>query len=386
MKKVGIIPLRKGSKSIIGKNKKKLVGRPLFTWVLSEAIFSNLDEVYIFTDDDLIIDYVNKNYLWSSKVKSLKRGDVNANDTASTESALLEFSELINDDFDILCLLQATSPLTSSEDINRCLDKVLVEKFDSSLSVVKTHRFVWSEEGNPVNYNVFDRPRRQDFEGLLIENGAIYVTKKDSFLKSKNRVSERIGLVEMNEDSLTEIDTENDWVIVEQLLKNKLRKHRSPKEITNLVLDVDGVFTQGTVAFGLEGEVSKEFDMRDGMGLEILREQGVNVIVMTSEDSDLVKQRMKKLKITDAYFGIKDKYSLLKSISIKENINFNNIAYIGDDINDMASMCAVGWSFSPANSMSKIKNISDIILNNEGGKGVIREASEFIINYNKRYE
>ena len=386
MKKVGIIPLRKGSKSIIGKNKKKILGRPLFSWVLAEAVFSNLDEVYIFTDDDFIIEFVSKNYTWSSKVKTLKRNDENANDKATTESAIFEFSKLIDHDFDILCLLQATSPLTTSIDINNCLDKILIENYDSSLSVVRTHRFIWSENGEPVNYDFLNRPRRQDFKGLLVENGAVYTTKKESFTKVNNRISGNIGLVEMEEDTLVEIDTENDWLVVEQLLKNRLKKQRIAQQIKHLILDVDGVFTNGTVAFGKDGEIFKEFDMRDGMGLEVLREQGVEVMVMTSEDSELVKQRMNKLKIDNAYLGVKDKFSLLKFISIKENVNFNTMAYVGDDINDLAPMCAVGWSFTPANAMLKIKEIADVILTNEGGKGAIREVSNFIINYNKRYE
>ena len=147
-----------------------MVGRPLFSWVLSEAIFSNLDAVYVFTDDAEIIDYVTKNYAWSPKVKALLRNDENATETASTESTILEFSEKINQDFDLLCLLQATSPLTTSEAINAGIDKIVNENFDSSLSVVKTHRFTWNENGTPQNYDVFNRPRRQDFEGLLIEN------------------------------------------------------------------------------------------------------------------------------------------------------------------------------------------------------------------------
>ena len=96
MKKVAIIPLRKDSKAIPGKNKKKMVGRPLFSWVLTEAIFSDLDEIYVFTDDQEIIDFVTKEYHWTKKVKALLRNEQNASDTASTESAMLEFSEKIN--------------------------------------------------------------------------------------------------------------------------------------------------------------------------------------------------------------------------------------------------------------------------------------------------
>src|SRR6218665_3066061 len=126
MKKTAIIPLRKNSKGIPGKNKKKMLGRPLFSWVLTAAIFSELDEVYVFTDDEDIISYVNKEYFWTPKVKTLLRNDENASDIASTESAMIEFAELITNDFDILCLLQATSPLTKAQDINTALSEILV--------------------------------------------------------------------------------------------------------------------------------------------------------------------------------------------------------------------------------------------------------------------
>ena len=129
MKKTAIIPLRKDSKAIPGKNKKKMVGRPLFSWVLTEAIFSDLDEIYVFTDDQEIIDFVTKEYHWTKKVKALLRNEQNASDTASTESAMLEFSEKINHDYDVLCLLQATSPFTLAENINEAITKVVSAAF-----------------------------------------------------------------------------------------------------------------------------------------------------------------------------------------------------------------------------------------------------------------
>ena len=134
MKNIAVIPLRKGSKGILGKNKNKMVGRPLFSWVLTEAIFSNLDEVYVFTDDIEIINFIEKEYHWTSKVKALLRNEENANDTATTESVLLEFSDKINYEYTILCLIQATSPLILADDINKGLEKITKESFDSHVA------------------------------------------------------------------------------------------------------------------------------------------------------------------------------------------------------------------------------------------------------------
>lgn len=386
MKKIGVIPLRRDSKGIPGKNKKKLLGRPLFSWVLTEAIFSDLDTVYVFTNDEEIIAYIQNEYHWTNKVIALLRSDENASDTASTESVMLEFTEKINYEFSVLCLLQATSAFTLADDINKTLSKITTGAFDSALTVVRTHRFAWNSNGTPQNYDVFNRPRRQDFDGLLIENGAVYATAKAAFLKTQNRVSGRIGLVEMAEESLTEVDSMTDWIITENLLAERQKRNKSSQRIQYLVLDVDGVFTDGGVYYNADGEMAKRFDMRDGMGLEILRQNGVSVIVLTSEDSQLVAQRMKKLKIGDTFLGLKDKYSFLKHILAAKNSSFSSVAYMGDDVNDLANICASGWSFAPANAVAKVQQHADIVLRSDSGAGAIREVCETILKYNMRYE
>lgn len=386
MKKVAIIPLRAGSKGIPGKNRKRLLGRPLFTWSLGEAISSNLDEIYVYTDDKKIIEFVNKEYDWCKKVKILERSESSATDTASTEFAMQEFSTKIKENYDILCLLQATSPLIKKENINDCLERLEKEGYDSALSVVKTKRFIWNENGESLNYDYKNRPRRQDFNGLLIENGAVYATTKSQFLSSGIRIGGKIAIVEMAEDSLIEIDEKEDWIIVEKLIENNIKKNKElNKKIKLLCLDVDGVFTDGNVTNDAEGEFSKVFSMRDGMGLEILRENGVEVIVMTSENSKIVENRMRKLNLVDnLYMGVKDKYSRLESVLKNKKLTRAEIAYIGDDINDLSNLLSVGWGIAPNDCVEEVKISVDLLLNNSGGNKAIREAVDFIIKYNSR--
>ncbi len=382
---IGFIPLRKNSKGIPNKNKKKLLGRPLFTWVLTEAIFSRLEHIFIFTDDEEIIAYTQKNFYWTGKLSCLKRSAANARDESSTEAAILEFCNTAKVDFKVFCLLQATSPLTRRQDINKALDSIALKGVDAVLSVVKTHRFIWSKEGKNLNYDYRKRPRRQDFEGLLIENGAIYCTGKDALLSSGNRLSGNITPIEMPEDSMVEIDTEKDWTVVEQLLIANFKQGKTPSPIQYLMLDVDGVFTDGRVVYGKEGEWSKTFDIRDGMGLEIIREHGIKVMVMTSEDSLLVGQRMKKLNIEDTFLGVKDKYSFLEHLCLDRGIPRASIAYIGDDRNDMANLLSAGWGICPANATKDVRYHADLVLKQPSADGAIREAIEFILNYNKRF-
>ena len=384
MKKIGFIPLRKGSKGIPGKNKRKMVGRPLFTWVLGAAYFSDLDEVIVYTDDETIINFIQKEYHYTSKIKVVHRPEATATDTASTESAMLAYAEQIQYDFDVFCLLQATSPFTTSENINESLQK-LNKGFDSTVSVVHTHRFLWNEDGTPINYDYTNRPRRQDFKGLLVENGAVYTCTKSVLKNKQNRLGDKVAVVKMPEDSLLEIDSETDWIAIEQLLIERQQRAKRTSPLTHFVLDVDGVFTDGSITYTKDGEHTKRFDMRDGMGLEILRQFNIKVIIMTSENSELVAKRMQKLQIKDTYLGVKDKFTLLQKIAKDDGISLSHFAYIGDDVNDLANICSVGWSFAPNNATAIVKLNADVVLSKDSANGAIREACEFISTYNKRF-
>src|SRR5512133_695189 len=117
--KVGVIPLRSGSKGIPGKNKKELVGRPLYSWTLSEALESALDRIIVYSDDEEILQEVSLRYGATGKAIAMRRPDHTARDGSSTESALIELARQIDYDFETLTLIQATSPLTRSGDIDR---------------------------------------------------------------------------------------------------------------------------------------------------------------------------------------------------------------------------------------------------------------------------
>lgn len=386
MKKVAIIPLRAGSKGIPGKNKKKLLGRPLFCWSLGEAIRSQLDEVYVYTDDEGIINFINKEYTWTDKVKVLRRSAASATDTSSTEDAMMEFSNVIKQDYEVLVLLQATSPMLTAADIDATLAEVEHGK-DSALTVVHTKRFIWSKSGESLNYDYLKRPRRQDFEeGLMIENGAVYASTKTQFLSSGNRLGGSIGVVEMPEDTLYEIDELQDWLVVEQLLSKRLMKQKGAiGKIKLLVLDVDGVFTNATVTNNAQGEFSKTFSMRDGMGLEVLRENGVEVAIMTSEISDVVQSRMDKLQIKEVFLGVKDKYARLNEVLATKGLTRKEVAYMGDDINDLANISSVALGVCPADAVLDVLQSADLVVSKQGGAGAIRELAEFIMKNNKRF-
>jgi len=133
---------------------------------------------------------------------------------------MLEFiSEEKLADSDVFMLVQATSPLTRTQDFDGALEKYSESGKDSLLTVVRTKRFFWDEEGSPLNYDFNNRPRRQDFDGLLIENGAFYINRVSNIRQAKNRLSGEVCYYEMPEYTSIEIDENHDWLIAEQLMR-----------------------------------------------------------------------------------------------------------------------------------------------------------------------
>ena len=218
---MAFIPVRGGSKSIPLKNIKPFCGKPLIYWTAKAANdCPQIDVVYIATDSEKISDTV-KSFDFE-KIQVIGRSASTANDTASTESAMLEFAGKFN--FENIILIQATSPLLSTYDLNGGISKYISRNYDSLLSVVRQKKFIWREVGDAslaVNYNPLERPRRQDWAGYLVENGAFYITSRENLLQSNCRISGRIGLYEMSEETYFEIDELSDWLIMENLFAKK---------------------------------------------------------------------------------------------------------------------------------------------------------------------
>ncbi|MEI7726021.1 MAG: HAD-IIIA family hydrolase [Bacteroidota bacterium] len=151
-------------------------------------------------------------------------------------------------------------------------------------------------------------------------------------------------------------------------------------KIKLLLTDCDGVLTDGGVYYSNTGEAMKRFSLRDGMGVERLRKFAeVETGVVTGEKSEIVHHRVEKLGITEYHPGSLDKLSTLKQIMQTRNISADQVAYIGDDINDLEIMQNVGLSACPKDAMSLIRKTANLIMINKGGHGAFREFAEIII-------
>ena len=381
---IAFIPARCGSESIPFKNIKIICGKPLIYWSLLTLTKSkNIDQIYVATDcneiKDTVIDFNFDN------VQIFDRSSTNASNTASTESVILEF--LDNNIFsgeDLFVLVQVTTPFTSSDNFDNAINTIKSSnKIDSILSCVETTRFFWTKNGKPINYDYNSRPRRQDFEGILMENGAFYINTVANIKKYKNRLSGNIHPYLMPEYSAIEADEEDDWLIIEKLMYKYVLNNKPSKTIKLFATDVDGVLTDAGMYYDNNGNELKKFNTHDGMAFKILKEKGIFTAMITSEKTNIVKLRASKLQVDYLFQGVKggEKLEVLKKICIEKNMSLSEVAYIGDDINDYNVLSSVGFPACPMNAITNIKNIEGIThLSKSGGDGAVREFVELLLN------
>lgn len=144
-----------------------------------------------------------------------------------------------------------------------------------------------------------------------------------------------------------------------------------------LVMDVDGTLTDGRIYIGAQGEVMKAFDVRDGYAIvHILPQLGITPVIITGRSSAIVEQRAKELKITELYQGVADKLAKLKEVAVKFGASADEIAYIGDDLNDLNCIRYCGMTACPADAISDVRNAVEYACKYTGGRGAVREFIE----------
>ncbi len=187
-----------------------LAGRPLIYYAIQASKKSLVEETWVSSDSDEILD-ISKNL----GAKTIKRPKELSDDNAPSESALIHFAE--NVDFDILVFIQCTSPLIKFQDINKGLEKIKI--FDSIVSVSETHQMFWNAKG-PL-YDINKRARRQNSIKRYLETGSFFITSKKNLLKYQNRLSGNIGFVEIPKYRSFDIDSFDDLKIVELIINSK---------------------------------------------------------------------------------------------------------------------------------------------------------------------
>ena len=151
------------------------------------------------------------------------------------------------------------------------------------------------------------------------------------------------------------------------------------QDITTFFLDVDGVLTDAGMYYAESGDELKKFNTRDGMGIKLLQRAGLVTALMTQESTKLVARRGEKLAIPEVHQGVMDKLPALQAMAARHGVTLREVAYMGDDINDLAALRAVGFSAAPADALPAIRKAVSHVCRAKGGEGAVREVAEMIL-------
>lgn len=156
--------------------------------------------------------------------------------------------------------------------------------------------------------------------------------------------------------------------------------------IQMIVFDVDGVLTGGQIIFGQSGEVMKIFHAQDGLGISAAHKAGLKTAIITGRQSDIVRLRSTELKVTHVYQGVVNKLEGLQDLLDKYNLSPHQVAYVGDDLNDLPILLQVGLALAVANAVDEVKECAHYIAKKQGGQGAVREIIELILKAQGKWQ
>ncbi|EAQ81616.1 acylneuraminate cytidylyltransferase [Blastopirellula marina] len=387
-----IIPARGGSVTIPRKNLISIAGKPLIVWTIEAArSAATVERVIVTTDDGEIADVSRK-----AGAEVVVRPEALSGPDASSESALMHVLETYLADGkslpDSIAFLQCTSPLTRAEDIDGTVGALYRDKADTALAVVPFHYFLWkkgaSADAEGVNHDKSARLLRQQREQEYLEAGAVYVMRTKGFLERRFRFFGKTAMYEMPIRRRWEIDESDDIPIVEALLAvdasrlaesaGRVRRFPRVQDVDAVVFDFDGVFTDNKVHVNADGTETVVCNRADGLGLGLLRETGVPLLVLSKERNTIASVRCKKLDIP-CQLGIDDKLTFLKAWVEERGFALQRIVYVGNDVNDVECLDAVGYGAIVADAEAALFSEGRYVLRRAGGEGAVREVCDFLL-------
>lgn len=376
---VAIIPARGGSKGVPRKNVQRVGGVPLVARAVHSALAADgIDLVVVSTDDDEIAQVSA-----AAGARVVRRPADIAGDTASSESAILHAMDELDrsgESAHIVAFLQATSPFIRSDALAAAVREVSGDRADSVFSAHETYGFLWgrtdTDAAVALNHDAAHRPRRQDREPHFLETGAFYVFRADGFREAQHRFFGRIRIAEVPEWTAIEIDDEQQLRIARSLAGLHETTERIP--VRAIVTDFDGVHTDDTASVDAAGTESVRVSREDGMGVSLLRRAGIPMLILSTEVNPVVRARADKLRVP-VLNGIDDKESALRGWAEENGIPLAEIAYLGNDVNDLAALRIVGWPVAVANAHPLVLDEARVVLRRAGGQGAVRELIERVL-------
>jgi N-acylneuraminate cytidylyltransferase len=382
-KVLAIIPARGGSKGIPRKNIQPVGGRPLLAHTIHQARQTPAIQRVVVSTDDAEIAAVAGD--WGAEV--ITRPPDISGDTATSESALVHALTHLRQsegyEPDLVVFLQATSPLRRADDIQKAIETLQREQADSLFSACLVHGFVWRIERGQLSsfsYDYRNRQRRQDAPEDLIENGSIYVFKPWVLRELNNRLGGKIAVYRMDPLDSFQVDEPADIQLMSDLMS--LRKpglsQASFADVRLLVLDFDGVMTDNRVLVAQDGAEAVLCNRSDGWGLGLLKQTGVEALVLSTEKNPVVAARCRKLDLACVQ-GCDDKLAALQKLAKQRSLTPAQVAYVGNDANDADCLRWVGLPIAVADARPEAREAARWITTLPGGAGAVREVCDQIL-------
>ncbi|MFZ4138951.1 MULTISPECIES: acylneuraminate cytidylyltransferase [Streptomyces] len=388
---LAVIPARGGSKGVPGKNLAEVGGVPLVARAVHACRTARLvSEVLVSTDDPAIAEAAR-----AAGATTVERPAPLSGDTATSEAAVLH--ALDTDEArhgrlaDVVLLVQCTSPFLTADDVDGVTAAVL-EGADTAVTAAPFHGFLWRDlatgatpsSGHGVNHDAAHRPRRQDRPEDLLETGAAYAMRGDGFRAVRHRFFGRTALVRTDPARVLEIDDPHDLARARALAplldRNEAPGARrpGPGDVDAVVLDFDGTQTDDTVQIDAEGRERVSVHRGDGLGIAALRDAGIPLLILSTEQNPVVTARARKLRIPVLH-GVDRKDEALKQWCDEQGVDPARVLYAGNDANDLPCFALAGWPVAVASAHEPVRRAARAVTTAPGGRGAIREIASWLL-------
>jgi N-acylneuraminate cytidylyltransferase len=400
---LALIPARGGSKGIPRKNIRDFAGYPLIAWSIAAGLQAHtVNRVIVSTDDNEIAAVAREYGAETPFMRPHELAQDRTPDLPVFEHALKWLEEIEGYKPDIVVQLRPTSPIRPRDCVDSAV-RTLIENADADCV-----RGVVPAGQNPHKmwrFNGYDKPMnpllevegiaepynapRQILPPVYWQTGHIDAIRTSTITRKHSLTGKMIYPLVLDPRYTVDIDTPADWAKYEALvyqggLEMVLPENRSrrdmPKKIELIICDFDGVLTDNKVWTDQDGREMVAAYRSDSLRIRELREQGIEVMILSSEPNSVVLARAKKMGVEAVHgVGIREKGNALREILEQKKVRVENVVYIGNDHNDLPCFEIVGWSVAVADAFPEVIRAADHVLTRAGGQGAVRELCDLVL-------